>query len=118
MNQLFPSRLEADDLTVLVVSDSGNIPLLVKVSRHRVSYEPPLVMRMKYEDNVHEDKRIFDSPSGAQTCFAVDSKSEVWGVGVEGVDNNFFITKFRNRTRQTVSDLKIEQLKLHLVMGC
>jgi hypothetical protein len=101
MNQLFPSRLEADDLTVLVVSDSGNIPLLVKVSRHRVSYEPPLVMRMEYEDNVQEDKRMFDFPSGAQTCFAVDSKSQVWVVGVEGVDNNFFITKFRAGRRDT-----------------
>jgi hypothetical protein len=72
---------------------------------------------MEYEDNVQEDKRMFDFPSGAQTCFAVDSKSEVWGVGIKGVDNNFFITKFRNHTRQTVYDLKIEKLKLHLELG-
>jgi hypothetical protein len=38
MNQLFPSILEADDLTVLVVSDSVNIPLLIKMSCHHVSY--------------------------------------------------------------------------------
>jgi hypothetical protein len=117
MNQLLPSRLEADDLTVLVVSDSGNIPLLIKVSHHRVRYDPPLIVRMEYEGDVQEDEKIFYFLSGAQTYFAVDSKSEVWGVGAEGVDKNFFITKFRKRTRQTVSDLNIETFKLHRVMG-
>jgi hypothetical protein len=79
-------------------------------------YEPPLIMQMEYEENVQEDKNFFEFPSGTQTCFAVDSQNEAWGVGVEGIHNNFFIAKFRNRTRQPVSDLKIEQFKLHLMM--
>jgi hypothetical protein len=91
--------------TLLIVTDSGNIPLLVKVSRHRVSSEPPFSMD------------LCDFPSGAQTCVAVDSKSEVWGVGAEGVDKKILITKCRSRTRHSVSDLNIEQFKLHIVMG-
>jgi hypothetical protein len=109
--------MDDEDVSIVVVKDASKSPLLVKVSRRRISNDPSVLVTMNCTRDVIPHKGMFDSPTGASACFAGDSSDKVLGLGLQWEDGSLLVAKFSNSTEQSAGDLSINQYKLNLIIG-